>query len=284
MGRGALATIGTVLALLAGLHGRPDDAATVGPVLAGLASVPRPPPHTTVVAATPTVARDDLTLAAAIAPAPAPDDRCRGGAVIYHGDTSRPRIALSFDDGPSPTVTPGVLEVLREHGVRATFFVLGDPADRYPDTLRAIVAAGHELGNHGWSHTSFRSLFPSQIEAELDRTADRIEALGGARPRLVRPPFGRFPESSVALAARRGEDFVLWSVDGGDTERSADAGRSALDIANEVVRSAEPGAIVLLHDRNPTTLRALPLILGGLDRRGLEVVPVSELLDLTCAR
>lgn len=282
LGRGALAAIGTVLALLAGLHGRADDAAIVDPVLAGLAAVPHPTPPTTAAAATPTVARDDLTLAAAIAPAPAPDDRCRGGAVLYRGDTSRPRVALTFDDGPSPTVTPGVLEVLREHGVRATFFVLGEPAERYPDTLRAIVEAGHELGNHGWSHTSFRSLFPSQIDGELDRTADRIEAVGGARPRLVRPPFGRFPESSVALAARRGEDFVLWSVDGGDTERSA--GRPALDIANAVVRGAEPGAIVLLHDRNPTTLRALPLILGGLDRKGLQVVPVSELLDLDCPR
>lgn len=277
LGRGALAAIGIVLALLAGLRGRSDAAAPVAPVLTGLAAVPPPTPRDAAVAR-------DPTLAATIAPAPERDDRCRGGAVIYRASASRPRIALSFDDGPSPTVTPGVLDVLREHGVRATFFVLGDPADRYPDTLRAIVAAGHELGNHGWSHTSFRSLFPSQIEGELDRTADRIEAAGGARPRLVRPPFGRFPESSVALAARRGEDFVLWSVDGGDTERSADAGRSALDIANEVVRSAEPGAIVLLHDRNPTTLRALPLILGGLDRRGLEVVPVSELLDLTCAR
>ncbi len=279
--RRAAASIAAVL-LLAVSQGGADEAAHATPTLTGLATAWRP------VAELPRM-HDGVTLTATATetatetePTPTTDDRCRGGAVLYRATSSRPRIALTFDDGPSPTVTPGVLEVLREHGVHATFFVLGEPAERYPDTLRAIVEAGHELGNHGWSHTSFRSLFPSQIDGELDRTADRIEAVGGARPRLVRPPFGRFPESSVALAARRGEDFVLWSVDGGDTERSA--GRPALDIANAVVRGAEPGAIVLLHDRNPTTLRALPLILGGLDRKGLQVVPVSELLDLACPR
>ncbi len=275
--RRAAASIGAVL-LLAVSHGGADEAAHATPTLTGLATAWRP------VAELPRM-HDGVTLTAtatetatATKPTPTTDDRCRGGAVLYRATSSRPRIALTFDDGPSPTVTPGVLEVLREHGVRATFFVLGEPAERYPNTLRAIVDAGHELGNHGWSHTSFRSLFPSQIEAELDRTADQIAAGGGARPRLVRPPFVRFPDSSVEL----GEDFVLWSVDGGDTERSA--GRPALDIANAVVRGAEPGAIVLLHDRNPTTLRALPLILGGLDRKGLQVVPVSELLDLACPR
>jgi peptidoglycan/xylan/chitin deacetylase (PgdA/CDA1 family) len=279
--RRAAAAIATALPLLGVVLGPADAPTHATPVLTGFAV---PPPAPRPEAATASHAIEDVTLAAATAPEPTSDDRCRGGAVLYRGDATRPRVALSFDDGPSPTVTPGVLEVLREHGVRATFFVLGEPADRYPDTLRAIVAAGHELGNHGWSHTSFRSMFPSQIEGELDRTADRIEAVGGARPRLVRPPFGRFPASSVALAAKRGEDFVLWSVDGGDTEAN-DAERSdALGIANAVVRGAEPGAIVLLHDRNPATLRALPLILGGLERKGLQVVPVSELLALDCAR
>lgn len=282
--RRAAAAIATALPLLGLQLGPAGPPSHATPMLTGLAV---PPPAWRRTTSTESPAIDDVTLASATEPVPTTDDRCRGGAVLYRGDTTRPRVALSFDDGPSPTVTPGVLAVLREHGVRATFFVLGEPAERYPDTLRAIVEAGHELGNHGWSHTSFRSLFPSQIEGELDRTADRIEAVGGARPRLVRPPFGRFPASSVALAAKRGEDFVLWSVDGGDTEANdvhRSAGHPALDIANAVVRGAEPGAIVLLHDRNPATLRALPLILGGLDRKGLHVVPVSELLERDCAR
>lgn len=198
---------------------------------------------------------------------------CPGGEVIYSGPPTGRRVALSFDDGPSPTVTPRIVEVLREHGLTATFFVLGEQAERHPEALQMLVDGGQELANHGWSHTSFRSLFPSQIEGELDRTAAVIEAAGGARPRFVRPPYGRFPESSVALAAARGEDFVLWSVDGGDSVHT-----NASTIAQAVVRDAEPGAIILLHDREPATLHALPLLLGGLARRGLEVVPVSALL------
>ncbi|MBC8068605.1 MAG: polysaccharide deacetylase family protein [Deltaproteobacteria bacterium] len=196
-----------------------------------------------------------------------------GGRVVYAGPSAPDMVALTFDDGPSPTLTPRVLEVLRLHHARATFFVLGDAAERHPEALRKIVLAGHELGNHGFSHRSFRSLFPSEIAAELDRTADAIASVGGARPTLVRPPFGRFPESSVALLAGRGEDLVLWTVDGGDSDH-ADAER----IAEAVVRAATPGAIVLLHDREPDTLYALPAILSGLARKGLRVVTVSELL------
>lgn len=220
------------------------------------------------------------TLAAVLPPLPSPAPQLdeptearRGGEVVYSGPSQHRRVALTFDDGPSPTVTPRILQVLGEHGVRATFFVLGEQAERHPEALRRIVEGGHELGNHAFSHRSFRSLFPSQIADELDRTARAIEAVGGPRPRLVRPPYGRFPDSAVALAASRGEDLVLWSVDGRDSEHA-----DALTIANAVVRGAEPGAIILLHDREPDTLYALPLILGGLARRGLEVVPVSELL------
>jgi peptidoglycan-N-acetylglucosamine deacetylase len=198
----------------------------------------------------------------------------RGGNVLFSGPADAPMVALTFDDGPSPTLTPRVLELLAEHDAHATFFVLGEQAERYPEVLRAIVEAGQELGSHGFSHRSFRSLFPSEIAAELDRTARAISSVGGAPPTLVRPPFGRFPESSVDLLASRGEDLVLWTVDGGDSDH-ADAER----IAHAVVRDATPGAIVLLHDREPDTVYALPAILSGLARKGLRAVSVSELLD-----
>jgi peptidoglycan/xylan/chitin deacetylase (PgdA/CDA1 family) len=266
---GVLATSGAVVLL-----GMPSTE-TPAALTSALTSLPssvaelRAPVSPTLVATLPVPARDDDGVARAhFQPEP-----CAGGEVIYQGASTDRLVALSFDDGPSPTVTPRIVEVLREHGIRATFFVLGEQAERHPEALRALVEGGQELANHGWSHTSFRSLFPSQIEAELDRTADMIEAAGGARPRLVRPPYGRFPESTTALAKARGEDLVLWSVDGGDSVHV-----DASTIARTVVRDAEPGAIILLHDREPATLHALPLLLAGLARRRLEVVPVSALL------
>jgi peptidoglycan/xylan/chitin deacetylase (PgdA/CDA1 family) len=169
-------------------------------------------------------------------------------------------------------VTRRVLEVLRLHDARATFFMLGAQVQRHPEIAAMVAQAGHELGNHGWSHTSWRSLFPSQLRAELDDTAAAIADATGVQPRLARPPFGRFPASAVELVHARGDALVLWSVDSGDS-----AGADADTIAATVVEAAGAGDIVLLHDRDGRTVRALPAILAGLRRKQLRVVPVSEL-------
>lgn len=201
------------------------------------------------------------------------------GAVLHRGDTSDRVVALTFDDGPSGASTRRVLRVLGDHGVHATFFVLGANAQREPKLLAAIANAGHELGNHASSHTSFRSLFPSQIHAELDLTADAIEGASGKRPRFVRPPYGRFPPSSIDLVRDRGEDIVLWSVDANDW-----AGGTAESIAKGVVTAADPGAVILMHDTAPLTAEALPLVIEGLTKRGFRIVPLSELLGRPATR
>ncbi len=204
---------------------------------------------------------------------PSTDEIELGGRVLHRGPSEIREVALSFDDGPSSVYTPRVLRILRERGVRATFFVLGRAAEREPDLLAAIAAAGHDFGNHGYSHTSFRSLYPSQIEDELDRTADTVELATALRPRFVRPPYGRFPPSSVELMGRRGEDVVLWSVDAADW-----TGATPAEVAEAVVRATIPGGVILLHDTEPTTVAALPLVLDGLARRGFRVVDLAELL------
>jgi peptidoglycan/xylan/chitin deacetylase (PgdA/CDA1 family) len=211
------------------------------------------------------------------APAPEPGDAAppiEPGKVAYLGPRTGQRVAITFDDGPSPTLTPRVLDVLRAHGVHATFFLLGTQVEKYPAMAQAIAVDGHDVANHSYSHRSFRSMFPSHIMGELERTDRAIEAATGHHPRFVRPPYGRFPDSTIALVAERGGDLVLWSVDAGDW---ADAQPQA--IADAVVRAAYPGAIILLHDREPATVRALPMILEGLERRGLEPVRISELLQ-----
>lgn len=205
--------------------------------------------------------------------APEPEPPLEPGLVAFNGPRTTKRVAITFDDGPSPTLTPRVLEVLRLHDVHATFFLLGAQVEKYPEVVREIEEAGHDLANHSHSHRSFRSLFPSEIVRELTRTDDAIAAATNRRPRFVRPPYGRFPESTVALVRDRGGDVVLWSVDAADW---ADSPPEA--IADAVVDAATPGAIILLHDPEPATVRALPEILAGLRRRGLEPVSVAELL------
>lgn len=196
----------------------------------------------------------------------------QSGREIFFGPAGDNRVALTFDDGPSEELTPWVLNTLREHGVRATFFVLGNRAKAHPEVLAAIDADGHEIGNHGWSHSSLRSLYPQQIERELDDTNAAVFAATGKTPTLFRPPFGRYPKSSIALVAARAMDIVLWNADGRDWDGDADA------VVQRVVSQARPGAIILLHDRETATARALPRILEGLANKGLEPVPVTELL------
>jgi len=142
--------------------------------------------------------------------------------------------------------------------------------------LQQIDEDGHEIGNHGWTHTSMRSLFPEQIEQEVDDTNAVVEAATGKMPALFRPPFGRYAPSAVPLVAERGMNFVLWNADSRDWDRNADPDA----IVERVLAEARPGAIILLHDSQDATARALDRILTGLDNKGLEVVPVSELTGL----
>lgn len=208
---------------------------------------------------------------------PAADEAARAspsGQEIFFGPSDTGKVALTFDDGPSAELTPWVLNTLRRHGVRATFFVLGRRARVHPELLAKIQADGHEIGSHGFSHTSLRSLGPEAIVRELDDTTEAIVEATGTAPTLFRPPFGRYADSAVALVADRGMNLVLWNADGRDWDGDAEA------IVQRVLDQARPGAIVLLHDRETETARALPRILEGLHRKGLAVVPVSELVGL----
>jgi peptidoglycan-N-acetylglucosamine deacetylase len=184
-----------------------------------------------------------------------------------------PRIALSFDDGPSQW-TPAILDLLAAAGAKATFFVLGQSIDGNEDALRRTAAEGHEIGNHGHSHRDMRELSDAEIAEELRSTADWIEALGIARPRLVRPPYG---EGAERLGA---ESVVLWTVDPVDWRDDADS------VVAVVLAEARDGAIVLLHDGRPhvdsrssptreATIEALGRVLDEL--RGWQFVTVSEL-------
>jgi peptidoglycan-N-acetylglucosamine deacetylase len=192
----------------------------------------------------------------------------------------RLQVALTFDDGPDPHHTLRILEALDRAGVRAAFFLVGRHVEEAPEIARAIAASGHDLGNHTYSHRHFWTLPPRASRDEVDRGAAAIADATSQAPRYFRPPWGTFNWAAYARAGQIGETRVLWSVRPEGVLRPAAAGR----MTAFVVGRAHPGAIVDLHDRggHPSTPRetcaALPGMIAGLRDRGLEVVPLRELL------
>jgi peptidoglycan/xylan/chitin deacetylase (PgdA/CDA1 family) len=183
-------------------------------------------------------------------------------------------VMLTFDDGPSVPYTGQVLDILKAHGIKATFFLCGENAEKYPDLVRRIRDEGHVIGNHTWSHHYLYLSSREEIAREIDRTQDVLEKITGERPTWFRPPFGvrGFPLRGVL--AERGMKMMLWSDRGYDGRLDADG------IAKETLSQLEPGAIVLLHDGFETkpaplvdrsaTVAALPAIIAGARHAGYE--------------
>lgn len=201
--------------------------------------------------------------------------------VVSRLATAEPVIALTFDDGPDPVVTPRILDVLGAHHARATFFVLGDRAARYPEVIRRMHREGHTVGTHTqrhrlWFHFGSRTYVRREIE-------DAVAVVAGillARPTLFRPPQGlRTPCFASGWRSTRGLTCVTWSVRGLDSRAT-----TAQAIIARVANRLEPGAIVTLHDgtglggtndREPT-LQALAAILAECKTRGLRCVALGE--------
>ncbi len=194
---------------------------------------------------------------------------------ISRGPRSASAIALTFDDGPDPIGTPAVAALLEAAGQRATFFCMGKKLDADPDVARALLAAGHELGNHSYDHSytlNFRG--PAHMDAEITRGADAVRRItGGGDEPLYRPPVGLKNPPLSRVAQARGLRVVTWNVHSRDT-----LGGPPERVAARVLSGLQPGDIVLMHDPLPICREALPAILDGMAARGFTSVPVSELL------
>jgi len=209
-----------------------------------------------------------------------------GSSILYptatHGPRGSKRVALSFDDGPDPEVTPAVLDALARHGARATFFTIGQSLDAHPRLARRLLSEGHELGNHSWRHSrwdSFRGVHEQAQEIERGERAIAATAGRPAQP-LYRPPFGIKSPQLVLAASERRLVMVAWSLHSRDTHA-----RDPKWIAERVLKRIRPGDIVLMHDghdlpgrHRPACAPAVSLILQGLREKQLECVTVSELL------
>jgi peptidoglycan/xylan/chitin deacetylase (PgdA/CDA1 family) len=172
-------------------------------------------------------------------------------------------VCLTFDDGPHPMFTGQILDLLREAGVGATFFVVGTQARAHPELLRAIAAAGHEIANHSYSHDDMTTKTTAELQQELLRTQVVVQDVIGKRPRLFRPPGGRHNAQVRAAGAQVGYTTVMWSADVGVC-----AGISTERGLQRLLADIRPGAIVLLHNGPDETMHILPGLLAALKKRG----------------
>jgi hypothetical protein len=200
--------------------------------------------------------------------------------VIGRGPDTSAGVCLSFDDGPDPVATPAVLTLLRRHGLQATFFVTGERAERYPELIDAIVAGGHSIGNHSFSHDAYIMFRCSAaLVAEIEST-QRVLAVHGIKPHVFRPPVGILTPRYIEALRRTGLTAVTFSRRAGDR-----GNRCIRGLAGRILRRLRPGDIVLLHDTAPQRpgdlelwLAEIGLLISGIGQQGLAVVPLATVL------
>jgi peptidoglycan/xylan/chitin deacetylase (PgdA/CDA1 family) len=207
----------------------------------------------------------------------------RGGSnpdLVWYVSTDEPAIALTFDDGPDPKYTPAVLKALDQYGAKATFFFIGRNVEEYPDLVRQVVAAGHEVGNHTYSHQYNLSHLPEgEIVRQIEKTAALVGDVSGYQTKVFRPPGGAYNPHLISVVKSLGYDIILWTW----TTNPSDAYAPGSDkITRRATEAALPGDIILLHEgvNHGQTLKALPQIMKVLSDRGFKFVTVSQLLAL----
>ncbi len=182
-------------------------------------------------------------------------------------------IALTFDDGPWP-YTPALLDTLKKHKAKATFFVLGRKVANRMELTRRIQDEGHEIGNHTWDHPKLTDLDDMEMIQEVSSTQDIIHEATGRYPTMVRPPSGAVDGRVRAHMAELGLPLVKWHVQTLDFQA-----RNVKVIEKRVLKGAKRNAIVLLHDIVPETVKAMPAVLTKLKKQGYRFVTVSRLLE-----
>ncbi|WP_245912451.1 polysaccharide deacetylase family protein [Brunnivagina elsteri] len=187
-------------------------------------------------------------------------------------------IALTFDDGPWKETTPKMLDILKQNGVKATFFWVGTALQENPEIGRQVVEDGHAIANHTFHHW-YKQMDAATAKSEIERTADLIYKTTGVKTTLFRPPGGYLNNGLAGYAKSQNYAVVMWSQTSADTDPKA---KYQVFIKN-VLRDAKPGGIVLMHDGGGDrrrTVQALPLIIQGLKEKGYRFVTVPEILEM----
>ncbi|MDR2525565.1 MAG: polysaccharide deacetylase family protein [Oscillospiraceae bacterium] len=206
------------------------------------------------------------SISAPTAPTPA------GGVIRKDLDPSKPMLALTFDDGPSGSITPKILDLLKANGARATFCVVGNRVAEHAAITRRMVAEGNEITGHSWDHTSLPKLKDERIAKQLKDTNDAIYAATGVIPAFYRPPYGAVNKAVKEVSAEQNLALLLWSVDTEDWKS-----RNADKVEKATMDGAKDGAIILYHDLYESTYQAVSRAIPKLVAQGYQLVTVSEL-------
>jgi peptidoglycan-N-acetylglucosamine deacetylase len=197
-------------------------------------------------------------------------------ATYFQGHVEQPYIAMTFDDGPSAENTPRLLDILKQRGIKATFFLIGENAQANPNIVKRILAEGHELGNHTWTHPQLSKLSDDKVKSEISKTQDAIAAASGYTPTILRPPYGAItPRQKEWIERDLKLNVIIWSVDPFDWKRPGPA-----VVTQRILAGAAPGAIVLSHDIHKQTVDAMPSTLDALISKGYKFVTVSQMIAL----
>ena len=192
---------------------------------------------------------------------------------VYCVQRDEKLVALSFDAAWGNEDTRTLIDILGQYGVNATFFLVGDWVDKYPESVRALAEAGNEVMNHSSSHAHFSALSTNEITSDITACNDKIEAVTGVRPTLFRCPYGEYDDHVIRAVNALGMTAVQWDVDSLDWK-----GIPAGQITRRVLDRVQPGSIVLFHNAAEHTPEALPAILDALIGEGYQIVPISAIL------
>lgn len=194
---------------------------------------------------------------------------------IYCVETEKPQVAISFDAAWGADDTDTLLQILEENDVKTTFFMCGYWVDKYPEEVKKIAEAGHDLGNHSATHPHMSQLSKEQIKEELITTGNKIEELTGVKSELFRPPFGEYTNDVISAAEECGYYTIQWDVDSLDWKEYG-VQEEISKVLNH--KKLGNGSIILFHNDAKYTPQALDSIIKGLKEKGYEIVPISELI------
>ena len=203
------------------------------------------------------------------------------GNAIWDIPTTKPLIALTFDDGPHPIYTEKIMNLLNEYEAKATFFVTGSQVEKLPEVVQQLTESGHEIGNHTYHHFSEQKMTKQVLRSEIKQTEKKIFEVTGVYPRLFRPVGGYYDDVIIDTAAELNYQVIMWSWH----QDSFDwANPGVGKIIQNVLPRSQAGDIILFHDaggKESQTIQALEVIIPALIEQGYELVTVSDLINMT---
>ncbi|NUN94732.1 MAG: polysaccharide deacetylase family protein [Candidatus Omnitrophica bacterium] len=198
----------------------------------------------------------------------------RGTSLLWAGSPQKQAVALTFDDGPIPGKTDAVLAILREQGIKATFFMVGERVQASPDLARQVALEGHDIGNHSQTHRNLTKLGSGEVIRELNRCQDAIAETLGFKPTLFRAPYGAANMTTLAALSHLSLSAVFWSIDTRDWKAQSEA-----EVQNSALKGIKNGDVILFHEHSRYTVGALPGIISAIREKGFAFETVSALFD-----